>query len=562
MAGLSQWQRPAGARRAGTAYPGALEPPVNPALADLLEVADTDKVHVLRALLHISQAVLCARYFDEVLEAVAHHSLTALGAASVSISRWERQADVLRTLINVGDLGPDEERWPENELYSVDDDRQVVRLLKQGLPYVNSIDDANSNPDELVTLRQLQKESELAVPVMYNDVMWGELWATGVNGRRFGPDDVQVFQAIAAHMAVAIGRSKLFSAVWRQAFEDPLTGLANRRGLDEMFDDIDIEDVRPAIIMCDLDFFKQVNDQHGHPAGDTLLRQVANALDETASNTPGSAVARMGGDEFCIVLPHSTIADAERFARAASRLIGAQAGQHVSLSWGVAVYGPQIGTWIELVAVADAALLEAKRLGPGRLSTVTPGAIHQPHADRRRTGQVSAQDRAAGVVPRVIRLLDDQRPTSTATALEVLGVQVCGAIEAAAWAISLTTDDGTGVGCIRGVRSYQDGASGLRVLAPCPGTVYLLSNYPSTARAIATGEAFIAAVDLDDCDPTEITLLEEFGYRAVLVVPVSGDHRQYLLEIYSDVGHAQLAAIAPYVRVLAHYCSTFTTQQR
>ncbi|MDF2823576.1 MAG: hypothetical protein K0R68_984, partial [Mycobacterium sp.] len=256
-----------------------MDPTVTSSLSDLLDASGTDHLHVLRSLLHMSQAVLCARYFDEVLEAIAIHTLSALGAASVSIGRWERTENVLRTLINVGDLGPDEERWPDDEVYPVDDDRQIMRLLRQGLPYINSIDDENA--DSLSVLYRVKKECELAVPVMYNDVMWGELWVTGTDGRRFGPDDVQILQAIAAHMAVAVGRSQLFSTVWRQAFEDPLTGLANRRGLDEIFENMAIEDVRPALVVCDLDGFKEVNDQRGHPAGDELLRTVADALAAT-----------------------------------------------------------------------------------------------------------------------------------------------------------------------------------------------------------------------------------------------------------------------------------------
>jgi diguanylate cyclase (GGDEF)-like protein len=537
-------------------YPAALDPPTNPTLTDLLDAARTDQVHVLRALLHMSQAVLCARYFDEALEAIAQHTLSALNAASVSISRWERSDNLLRTLINVGDLGPGEERWPEDETYPVTDDRQITRLLRQGRPYLNSIDDEHFDTNSM--LLRFEKESELAVPVMYDDIMWGELWVTGTCGRRFGPDDVQVLQAIAAHMAVAVGRSQLFSTVWRQAFEDPLTGLANRRGLDDYFDKLGFDEVRPALVLCDLDFFKEVNDQHGHPAGDALLCQVADALVECASATTDSMVARLGGDEFCTVLPGAGVTDAERFARTASRLIGERASVPVSLSWGVAAFGPEARSGTELVAAADGALLEAKRLGPGRLSTGVKDPIELAHNNfRRRAAGPTAPHWSAHLVPRVVEILDSRRPTEIAEALEVAAVHVCNAIDAAAWSLSLTTEDGTGVWCLRGVRSHRDGASGLRVLAPSRGTVYPLSDYPSTARAFATGEPYLAAVDAEDGDPAEVRLLADFGYRAVLGVVV-GEQPRYLLEIYSDAGREHLADAAPYVRVLANYCAAIT----
>ena len=344
---MPQWRH----RHDVRAYPASPDQILSPAMSELLDGADTERVDVLRSLLHMSQAVLCARYFDEVLEVVAHHTLSVLDAASVSISRWERDENVLRTLINAGKLGPGEEPWPENETYPVDVDRRIMRLLRQGLPYVHSIDDPS--PDACSVLWTVQKESELAVPVMYNDAMWGELWVSGADGRRFGADDIQLLQAVAAHMAVAVGRSQLFSTVWRQAFEDPLTGLANRRGLDQAFADGAIEEVRPALLACDLDGFKDVNDQRGHPAGDALLRTVADALADTAATVPGALVARLGGDEFCIVLPRCGLEDAETFAVSATRAIIERAGEPISLSWGAAVSGALLADGPALLAAAD-----------------------------------------------------------------------------------------------------------------------------------------------------------------------------------------------------------------
>ncbi|MGB3481381.1 MAG: sensor domain-containing diguanylate cyclase [Mycobacterium sp.] len=529
--------------------------PVSPTLAELVAAADTDQVPVLRALLQMSHAVLCARYFDEALEAIAHHSMLALGAASVSISRWEHQDNVLRTLINVGDLAPGEERWPDDELYPVTGDHKVLRLLQQGLPYINSIDSTDCTAEDLVTLLKVGKECELAVPVMHEDTMWGEIWATGVDGRRFGPDDVQVLQAIAAHTAVAIGRSELFSAVWSQAFEDPLTGLANRRRLDEIFDEMEIDEVHPALLVCDLDGFKAVNDRHGHPAGDELLRTVADALNRTAASTAGSLVARMGGDEFCIVLPRSSLADAEHFAVTATRCITELAGRDISLSWGASVYGSAVNTGPALFGAADSGLLQSKRLGPGRFSVgvvdtdtrgVPSGAVRSRGSDAARL--------APDIVPQVVDILDAHGPSTPAAALQILAFQICKTVNAAAWAVSITTDDGGGVRSMQGIESSRDRVSGLRVLAVSDDSTYRLADYPATSRAIQTGEPFLAAVDLPESDPSEVALLEQLGYVAVLGVAATDGTDHYLLEIFSDTGSGELAAIQPHARVLANYC--------
>lgn len=528
-----------------------------PDLSDLLDGPVAGDLPVLRSLLQISQAVLRANYFDEALEVIAEQALVALNAASLSISRWERMDNTLRTLINVGDLGPGEERWPEDERYSVAEDPDLAELLHSGRPYINSVDDQDVDPAAVAVLREVRKECELAVPVMYEDAMWGELWVSGVGGRRFGPEDVQLLEAIASHVAVAIGRCELFSTVWRYAHQDPLTGLANRRALDQHFAETDWEAVCPALLVCDLDGFKEFNDRDGHPAGDALLRDVARVLGEIAAPVDEALVARLGGDEFCVVLPHSTLADAERFARDASRGVGRALGMSVTLSWGAAMFAPQMRSGQELMAVADTALLEAKRLGPGRFSAGVAGPRAVPRVStRHQTPAESAAHATDCLVPLIVRLLDECRPRTVAEALEILAVQAHNAINAAGWSVSVTTDDGTGIRTHRGVHSARDQSSGLAVLAKVSNAVYPLIDYPATARAIAESGAFIAAVDLDGSDPAEVELLNRLGYRAVLAVGVGDGPCRYLLELYSEGGHADLAAIAPHIRVLAHYCAT------
>ena len=210
-------------------------------------------VEALRAVLCVSQAMLSALHFEDAVVVVVEQSLVALEAASFSISRWERQRGVLRTLINVGELGPGEQRWPQNEEYPLADYRFVTDLLRQGRSYLSSIDDDDADPASLSLLRRLEKESQLAVPVMYEGAMWGQLWATGTRGRRFGPDDVRVLEAIAAQVSVAIGRAVLLSEVSRNAYEDPLTRVGNRRALDECLRGLEDREGTPTLLVCDLD---------------------------------------------------------------------------------------------------------------------------------------------------------------------------------------------------------------------------------------------------------------------------------------------------------------------
>lgn len=171
-----------------------------------------------------------------------------------------------------------------------------------------------------------------------------------------------------------------------RAFTDPLTGLANRRGLaaaresalrGRRLSDIGSHDGRSggqggfAVLHLDLDGFKGVNDRHGHAAGDRVLQRVAAILRE--ETRAGDAVARPGGDEFVLMLPGMVSAGAlDRLARRIIERIEAPIDiggveVRISASIGVAVstdYGDEeLGA---MEAEADAALYAAKRAGRGR----------------------------------------------------------------------------------------------------------------------------------------------------------------------------------------------------
>ena len=154
-------------------------------------------------------------------------------------------------------------------------------------------------------------------------------------------------------------------AMRASALTDPLTGVANRRSL---LARIEYEIARHArarrsfaVVMLDLDGFKLVNDNLGHPAGDLLLCDVAAAL-ETAVRAQDT-VARIGGDEFCVLAPETDTAGAGRLADRATRSVsGVAAGIHTRLGAGAgAAIFPDDGTTIDqLITAADRRLLAAK----------------------------------------------------------------------------------------------------------------------------------------------------------------------------------------------------------
>lgn len=524
------------------------------AAAERLLLSDAAaELPILKALLRISEAVVRADTFDEVLEVVAEQALIALQASSLSISRWEQDEEALRTLINVGDLAPHEERWPTDEYYPVASFPLVGDLLRRGRSYTNTIDDPDCPPDSLALLKEVGKECEIAVPVMCGDTMWGEIWVTGVGGRRFDRGDVQLLQAIAAHIAVAIGRSELLSTVWGYAMQDALTGIANRRAIEQRFTETDWEATSPVILLCDLDEFKKINDRDGHPAGDQLLRDVAAVLGRLAGEIDGAVAARLGGDEFCVLLPDATLAAAQVFATDATRVLHETVDQSVSVCWGAAAATAEVRTGNDLLAAADAALLHAKRQGPARYSAGGPIPVAPPGLDDldRRSDDRRAADRLAAAV---VRALDERPDMALPAALEFLAGTVAQAVDAAAWAISECAEGGDALRLVSNVASVRKRDAGLTVLVEFGPPLYDMDDYPASARAVAEGSTFLAAVDLEGSDPDEVALLVHLGYQAVLGVGVPDGARGYLLEFYSHDDHQALAGIAPLAQVLASYC--------
>ncbi|MCV7420591.1 sensor domain-containing diguanylate cyclase [Mycobacterium yunnanensis] len=521
---------------------------------DLPVIPDlTADLPVLKALLSISSAVSGASFFDEVLEVIAEQALAALEASSLTISRWEPGNGVLRALVNVGDLASGQQRWPQDECYPVADDPTVTDLLQRGRSYANAVDDENSPSRCRDLLRAWGRESEVAAPVMCGNAMWGEIWASGTDGRRFDHGDAQLLQAIAAHTAVAIGRSELLSTVWQYAFRDPLTDIANRRAIDQRFLEIDWGTATVVALVCDLDGFKHFNDHAGHPAGDELLRHVAAVLQGQAEAVDGALAARLGGDEFCVLLPDSTLAAAEGFADEAARTMRDALQPTVSLCWGAAAAGPHTASGRDLLEAADAALLESKRQGPARFSTTAYTRPVVGGLDRRGLGPDAQRgtDRLAAVM---VQLMRENAPMSDVDALEMLAMQVQAAIGLAGWAISVVTDDGKAVYTPRKMDSVKTPESGLTVLTDLGLYGAELADYPATARALATGSTFLAALDLDGSEPTETALLADLGYRAVLGVGIHAPSHRYLLEIYSHDGYRHLEPISPLIEVLSTYC--------
>ena len=166
-----------------------------------------------------------------------------------------------------------------------------------------------------------------------------------------------------------------------EARVDSLTGLANRRALEEILA-AEISRAQRfahqlAIVLLDLDRFKEINDSFGHAAGDVMLRAVSRLLTSLARQ--GDTVARWGGEEFVVVLPETELGGARRFAERLRRTIEAHAvgEMQTSASCGVATMLPE-DTVEDLLGAADQALYQAKTNGRNRTESAVRGPRPAP----------------------------------------------------------------------------------------------------------------------------------------------------------------------------------------
>ncbi len=221
----------------------------------------------------------------------------------------------------------------------------------------------------------------LEVPLQAGSISFGSLLLFGAE---FSDEDRMTAVSLASHAVVALDNARLHRIVERQALVDGLTGLANRRQCEETPEDelarVERFGGSLAVVVADLDWFKDVNDRYGHPAGDAVLREFAVLLQGTVRDV--DLAGRWGGEEFVLVLPGTDLAGgaqlAERIRVAlAERVVLAIDGSPigVSASFGVAAI-PPAKTVSELFAAADAAMYQAKRAGKNRVETAREPVSH------------------------------------------------------------------------------------------------------------------------------------------------------------------------------------------
>lgn len=325
------------------------------------------RAEALHRILRASTELKAHLPLETVLANIVRTASASLGYRVVLLSLHDRADGVLAPRAHVG-LS---DRWPELEALRIPSERIAGTRSAAGSPSPFSSFLPRSPLEQVVSVALVAGEQlvgllELASPDRA-DAVGGE--EDRIVLELFGSQVVNAIRLARAHETTRLG-----------SLRDPLTGIANHGHFQEtLYREVTRHarsGERLVLLMADLDDFKTVNDRHGHPAGDAVLKAVVARILESVREM--DTVARYGGEEFSIILPQS---DADSGHRVAERLRAAVAASPVqtgapeplslTISIGLAVYPDDTVSKGGLVECADRALYAAKRTGKNRVVRFT-----------------------------------------------------------------------------------------------------------------------------------------------------------------------------------------------
>ena len=361
-----------------------------------LSKASGDRNRQLSALIDASRAMTSTLDLDEVLDLVCRQAALALDAAASYIYQYDEEAEAMVWLAE-HQSDPDHTfEEPLGTVYPIEDLPQDLAVIRSRSPIHIRIDDPDLTADVRAQMSEWREQASLMVPLIVGDAVVGALEVSETQfPRHFSEQETELCVALGEQAAVAIHNAQLYTRlqeqkaiIERQATTDSLTGLCNQRHFWERLRDEVARAQRYehplSLLMLDLDDFKHVNDEFGHPAGDRVLSAVGEVL--RAQVRQGIDVpSRYGGEEFAVILPctesllddtgtlDGAVTTSERIRAAIAGIGDGSAGRPgITVSIGVATLPIHAGGAEDLVSKADQALYRAKGLGKDRVAVFTP----------------------------------------------------------------------------------------------------------------------------------------------------------------------------------------------
>lgn len=330
----------------------------------------------MKALSDLGENLYQATDWDRALQCVSEHLFEIFDLKRVSIYENKNHDDVLishGSRVKTNGIiewvaSPNPRLATESIVSWSFNNRQFAQVNRH-------MDDERESPAIHEFRRDNAIGSTMAVPISYADQPWGViLVAKNIGKKDFTESENDVFQTIASLVSTALQRTDLLNKVQHQAAHDSLTNLPNRRTFKNKFNMLTsvFNSSKFALLFCDLDGFKAINDTHGHSVGDQVLKLCAERLGRCIRRD--DYLARMGGDEFAILV---NVSDRESdVTELAARFIDVlkkplQVGDlklHLGASVGVSFFPDDGRSFSELLNHADVAMYQAKNSSGNRVN--------------------------------------------------------------------------------------------------------------------------------------------------------------------------------------------------
>lgn len=357
------------------------------AALDMLSALDASRRDAARAqtLLTLSHRLAAAVTTEDVAGVVSTALRVVVGCDHAGLLLWDPTEGVLRTSASSGLEGKQQAALMD-AILRPQDVPELTAMVTSRRPLVMPVGQAQAALQDL--MHAIGVEHLIAVPLLAGSEFLGVAtasWGAGAGPSTAADDLTLRLSGVADQAATALQGARLLSTVRHQATHDALTGLPNRVLFAERLEQALAAGTASAVLFCDLDRFKGVNDQLGHAAGDELLRQVAQRL--TAALPAESVVGRLSGDEFAVLLidvanpaatAHGLIACFEQPFRVE--------GHELRMTTSIGVACAQRGDLRPdgLLRVADTAMYVAKQQGRNQVSVA--GSVAAPPGDQTQAG--------------------------------------------------------------------------------------------------------------------------------------------------------------------------------
>jgi len=242
-------------------------------------------------------------------------------------------------------------------------------------------DDCAKDCRHTLKYRGMKPHGHVVVPIKAGIKLVGILCLYTTAGTIVEDSKVRMLLSVGNQIGVAVENARLHAETKELSLHDPLTGLANRRLMEVVFERSFAKAKRfgrqLSIIMADIDHFKKYNDTHGHSAGDRALCDVAKAISEYTRDV--DFTARYGGEEFFILLPDTSPVGAREIAARLREKV--EAVTEVTISLGITSYNYMVQKKEDLITMADEALYKAKQNGRNRIELHLPPASDSSSPD-------------------------------------------------------------------------------------------------------------------------------------------------------------------------------------